>query len=724
MQVLARGRLRVYPPAGRATRSRSRCSSPWARARSRRPSRSSRSGWRRRGSSTPARKRPLPMLPRRIGVVTSPTGAVIRDILRVLRRRYANLEVLLYPARVQGEEAAGGDRPGPPGPQPPRGSRRDHRGPRGRQPRGPLGVQRGGGGPGHRRLARPHDLRGGPRDRLHHRRLRGRRARAHALGRRRAGGAGQGGAPGPDRRLSRSGCDAGAAPAPRADAGPGRGGGRPPRLRRRAGPAARPGPAGRRAGAPGGDGRSWAGWSAAATRSGGCGSGSRPSAGTARSPRGASGSARRSERLHALLRGRGRPPPRQPRPASPAQLDSLSPLAVLGRGYALVWDEAAGALLRDAAETEAGRPAPHPTAPGRASAPPSSRGSPSEEDRGDPRSSRPSASLEQIVRAPREGRAAARGVAQALRGGHPALAPLPRQAGGGRGQDRDAAEGREGRAGPRRRRASRRPVPSPRPGRRVPTEADATGLDATLRAVGRAGAGPGAPPGDAPGPRPSTARCATASSPAASASGRCWCWPRARRWAAPREELLPLACAVEMIHTYSLIHDDLPAMDDDDLRRGQAHLAQGLRRGDGDPGRRRAADPGLPPPGRGPRGHRRRARCGAASRPPRSSARPAGTTGLIGGQVMDLESEGRTIDAGDLERLHRAKTGALLSACVRGGAILGGASEEDLGRFSTATPRPSASRSRWSTTSSTPPRRRSSSARPRARTRPRARPPT
>jgi exodeoxyribonuclease VII large subunit len=53
------------------------------------------------------RKKPLPMLPRRIGVVTSPTGSVIQDILRVLKARYANLEVLLYPARVQGPEAAG-----------------------------------------------------------------------------------------------------------------------------------------------------------------------------------------------------------------------------------------------------------------------------------------------------------------------------------------------------------------------------------------------------------------------------------------------------------------------------------------------------------------------------------------------------------------------------------------------------------------------------------------
>jgi geranylgeranyl pyrophosphate synthase len=55
-----------------------------------------------------------------------------------------------------------------------------------------------------------------------------------------------------------------------------------------------------------------------------------------------------------------------------------------------------------------------------------------------------------------------------------------------------------------------------------------------------------------------------------------------------------------------------------------------------------------------------------------------GTSGLIGGQVEDLESEGRDVDAPTLERLHRAKTGALLGACVRGGAILGGADAEAL----------------------------------------------
>jgi exodeoxyribonuclease VII large subunit len=58
------------------------------------------------GLFDPAKKRPLPMLPRCIGIVTSPTGAVIQDILRVLQRRYANLGVLIYPARVQGAEAA------------------------------------------------------------------------------------------------------------------------------------------------------------------------------------------------------------------------------------------------------------------------------------------------------------------------------------------------------------------------------------------------------------------------------------------------------------------------------------------------------------------------------------------------------------------------------------------------------------------------------------------
>ena len=57
--------------------------------------------------------------------------------------------------------------------------------------------------------------------------------------------------------------------------------------------------------------------------------------------------------------------------------------------------------------------------------------------------------------------------------------------------------------------------------------------------------------------------------------------------------VLPVACALEFIHTYSLIHDDLPALDNDDLRRGPAHLPQEIRRGHGHPGGRRAADAGV-----------------------------------------------------------------------------------------------------------------------------------
>jgi len=147
-----------------------------------------------------------------------------------------------------------------------------------------------------------------------------------------------------------------------------------------------------------------------------------------------------------------------------------------------------------------------------------------------------------------------------------------------------------------------------------------------------------------------------------------------------REDLIPLACAVEMIHTYSLVHDDLPAMDDDDLRRGKptSHkvFGEAVAILAGDALLTRAfhlmAEAGE---GWDETRVRRRARATAIL------GEACGTTGLIGGQVMDLESEGEPIEAEALERLHRAKTGALLSACVRGGAILGGASGEALERL-------------------------------------------
>jgi geranylgeranyl diphosphate synthase, type II len=147
------------------------------------------------------------------------------------------------------------------------------------------------------------------------------------------------------------------------------------------------------------------------------------------------------------------------------------------------------------------------------------------------------------------------------------------------------------------------------------------------------------------------------------------------------DALMPLACAVEMIHTYSLIHDDLPAMDNDDLRRGKptSHkvFGEAIAILAGDALLTRAfhllADA---PPAAPADDVRRRLRAAAIL------GEAAGTSGLIGGQVADLEAEGRTdVSLGDLERLHRAKTGALLAACVVGGGVLGGAREADLARL-------------------------------------------
>ncbi len=147
------------------------------------------------------------------------------------------------------------------------------------------------------------------------------------------------------------------------------------------------------------------------------------------------------------------------------------------------------------------------------------------------------------------------------------------------------------------------------------------------------------------------------------------------------EALMPLACAVEMIHTYSLIHDDLPAMDDDDLRRGKptSHkvFGEAIAILAGDALLTRAfhllADTPL---AASADDVRRRLRTIAIV------GEAAGTSGLIGGQVADLEAEGRAdVSLGELERLHRAKTGALLAACVVGGGVLAGASEPDLARL-------------------------------------------
>jgi len=105
MKVLARGTLRVYPPRGEYQLS-VQVLEPLGKGSLAFAFEELKERLGREGLFDAGRKRPIPLLPRRIGVVTSPTGAVIRDILRVLSARYANLDVLVYPARVQGEGAA------------------------------------------------------------------------------------------------------------------------------------------------------------------------------------------------------------------------------------------------------------------------------------------------------------------------------------------------------------------------------------------------------------------------------------------------------------------------------------------------------------------------------------------------------------------------------------------------------------------------------------------
>ncbi len=137
------------------------------------------------------------------------------------------------------------------------------------------------------------------------------------------------------------------------------------------------------------------------------------------------------------------------------------------------------------------------------------------------------------------------------------------------------------------------------------------------------------------------------------------------------EEALPFACALEMIHTYSLIHDDLPAMDNDDLRRGRptSHRVFGegmaILAGDGllhaamELMLRSAVRLGLP-----------------GVRAAEAIARRSGVTGMVAGQVIDVTSEGRAPDADAVAYIHRHKTADLLTAPIEAGFLLAGADEE------------------------------------------------
>jgi len=147
------------------------------------------------------------------------------------------------------------------------------------------------------------------------------------------------------------------------------------------------------------------------------------------------------------------------------------------------------------------------------------------------------------------------------------------------------------------------------------------------------------------------------------------------------DEVVPVACALEMLHTYSLIHDDLPAIDDDDLRRGkptchkQFDEATAILAGDA---------------------LQTHAFLILAEKTPRRDAVPvlvldlaraAGNDGMVGGEIADIEAEGKTPDLAVVESIHARKTGALLSASALMGGGAGGASPAQrnaLAEFGTA----------------------------------------
>lgn len=133
------------------------------------------------------------------------------------------------------------------------------------------------------------------------------------------------------------------------------------------------------------------------------------------------------------------------------------------------------------------------------------------------------------------------------------------------------------------------------------------------------------------------------------------------------------ACAIEMVHTFSLIHDDLPEMDNDDYRRGKLTnhkvYGDGMAVLAGDAlltlafeviARQKHTDPAT------------------LLRVVQEISTAAGMNGMVGGQAIDLESEGHRIPMQELQKMHMGKTGALFRAALRSGAILAGATEGQL----------------------------------------------
>jgi len=154
------------------------------------------------------------------------------------------------------------------------------------------------------------------------------------------------------------------------------------------------------------------------------------------------------------------------------------------------------------------------------------------------------------------------------------------------------------------------------------------------------------------------------------------CLEAARMFGESQNAAIPAACALEFIHTYSLIHDDLPALDNDDLRRGkptchkQFGEAIAILAGDA------LLTLAFETLSKSPLDPRRGVRLIS------EVARAAGTVGgMIGGQVADLEAERKPIEVVTLEFIHRSKTAALIRTSIVAGAIAGGAEDSDVERL-------------------------------------------
>ena len=143
-------------------------------------------------------------------------------------------------------------------------------------------------------------------------------------------------------------------------------------------------------------------------------------------------------------------------------------------------------------------------------------------------------------------------------------------------------------------------------------------------------------------------------------------------------DFVQAACGIEMIHTYSLIHDDLPAMDNDDYRRGKLTnhkvFGEALAILAGDALLTQAFEVILRQQG---------VSAQVLLEVLREMSIAAGPNGMVGGQVIDMLSEGKRISMEELRRMHMGKTGALFRAAIRSGAILGGASEAQLAALTT-----------------------------------------